>query len=130
LKHPEKEVSAQMKKNLDSLIPKYSISGQPGQEARPFSFQLTPVYGTFEDYLGVGMQNGAPADGRCKGTSLSSNFSPMINPMDLKTDSKPCKISETLKGWNGDSFKEVLKIVAPVDINIPENFPPEDLKKF
>ncbi len=129
LKHPEKEVSADMKKKLDSLVQKYSISDQPGQEARPFSFHLTPAYGTFEDYLGVGMQNGASADGRRKGTSLSSNFSPMISPMDLKADSKPRNISRALKGWNRDSFKEALKIVAPVDINIPENFPPEELEK-
>ena len=76
------------------------------------------------------MQNVASADGRRKRTSLSSNLTPMISPMDLKADSKPRKISETLEGWNGDSFKEVLKTVTLVDINIPENFPPGDLKKF
>jgi pyruvate-formate lyase len=34
-----------------------------------------------------------------------------------------------LEGWNGETFAEALKSVAPVDIDIPENFPLSDLEE-
>ena len=121
LSHPEKEVSREMKAMLDGIVHRYSLQG------RPFLFHLMPAYGTFEDYIGLGLQNGASADGRRKGTSLSSNFSPMPSPMDLPPDNKDRDIFRTLMGWNGPEFKDVLDIVAPVDIDIPENLPSQAL---
>jgi pyruvate-formate lyase len=127
LSQPEVAVSPEMKAQLDNLVKKYSLPAQEGQQARPFVFHLMPAYGTFEDYIGLGLQNGASADGRRKGSSLSSNFSPMSSPMDLAPDLTPRNIYEALKGWNGPAFKDVLKIVAPVDIDIREDLSPEVL---
>jgi autonomous glycyl radical cofactor GrcA len=131
LSDPETAVSPEMKAQLDNLVERYSLPDQklPGLESRPFIFHLMPAYGTFEDYLGLGLQNGASADGRRKGSSLSSNFSPMSSPMDLPPDFTPRDISKVLKGWNGSAFEDVLKIVAPVDIDIPEDTPHEVLIK-
>ncbi|TFH53716.1 MAG: hypothetical protein E4G89_00750 [Methanothrix sp.] len=129
LSDPESTVSPEMKAQLDNLVERYSLPAQDGQEARPFVFHLMPAYGTFEDYIGLSLQNGASADGRRKGSSLSSNFSPMSSPMDLPPDFTPRDISKVLKGWNGSAFEDVLKIVAPVDIDIPEDTLHEVLTK-
>jgi Dyp-type peroxidase family len=121
--NPEKAVSMEMRVLLDGIIKKYSIAAQNDRNGRPFVFHLVPAYGTFEDYIGLGLQNGASADGRRKGSSLSSNFSPMSSPMDLPPDLRPRDIFGVLEGWNGPAFEKVMKIVAPVDIDISENLP-------
>ena len=117
LRDPQHEVSVELKQKLIALQDKY------GRPERPFEFLFMPAFGTFEDYLGVGRGVAASADGRRKGSSLSSNFSPLPSPMDLPPDPRPRNIFQTLKGWNGATFAEALKSVAPVDIDIPEDFP-------
>ncbi len=125
---PEKEVSRAFAAGYERLKEKYRLPG------REFSFHLIPAFGTFEDYIGLGLSNGASADGRRKGGSLCSNFSPMSSPEDLPVQAGARDIFECLKGWNNDEFREALEIQAPLDINVPENFPLEDLvtllKKF
>jgi pyruvate-formate lyase/deferrochelatase/peroxidase EfeB len=123
LRDPAGEVSAKFKQKLDSLQDRY------GRAERPFEFLFMPAFGTFEDYLGVGRGVAASADGRRKGSTLSSNFSPLPSPMDLPPDARPRNVFTALKGWNGETFAEALKSVAPVDIDIPEDFPISDLEE-
>lgn len=101
---------------------KYSIP------KKKHEFNIIPAFGTFEDYIGIGMQNGASADGRRKASPLSSNMSPMAYPTDLPIPNKERDIKSSLKGWNNKEFKDALKIVVPLDINIPEDFPCEELE--
>lgn len=121
LENPKEEVSKAFALRLDQLKKKYVLPG------RKFVFHLIPAFGTFEDYVGLGLQNGASADGRRKGGSLSSNFSPMSTPLDLPPATGARDIVSSLEGWNNDDFKEALKIVCPLDINVPEDFPLESL---
>ena len=53
----------------------------------------------------------------------------MSTPIDLPISNETRDIISCLKGWNNENFKEALKIDAPVDINIPEDFSCESLKK-
>ncbi len=121
LDHPAREVSPEFEAMLKRVKEKYDL---PHKE---FVFQLTPAFGTFEDYIGVGLSNGATANGRRKGDSLSSNMSAMSSPLDLPPETGTRDFEICLKGWNNDSFQEVLKVVTPVDVNIPENTPVEGL---
>ncbi len=116
LEAPESSVSPEFAERLNALGRRYDLPG------RPFQFKLTPGFGTFEDYLGLGLAAGASADGRRKGATLSSNFSPMPSPSDLPPDRHPRNIFEALKGYNSSAFNEALNIFGPVDIDIPEDF--------
>jgi pyruvate-formate lyase/deferrochelatase/peroxidase EfeB len=93
----------------------------------PFAFKLTAGYGTFEDYLGMGLGAGASADGRRKGATLSSNMSPMPSPSDQPPDRRPRSIIQALKGYSSPAFEYARNIFAPVDIDIPEDFSEEAL---
>lgn len=120
LENPE-GVNKEFAANLKAVKDKYSLTH------KEFVFQLTPSFGTFEDYIGVGLSNGATADGRRKGSSLCSNMSPMSSPLDLPPQTEMRDLTECLKGWNNDAFQNVLKVITPVDINIPESTPEEKL---
>lgn len=124
LNEPEKQVSREFKALIESVSEKYSLPG------KKFAFNLTPAFGTFEDYIGLGLQNGASADGRRKGGSFSSNFSPNCTPNDLPVPDKTWDAFSCLKGWNGRSFDDVLKVCTPLDINIPEDFSLKSLEKL
>jgi pyruvate-formate lyase len=121
LENPEKAIGTDFKKTLDDIKKKYSSPGHPHK------FKLTPAFGTFEDYLGVSLSVGASADGRRKGKSFASNFSPMPSPCDLPPESKPREIFKALKGWNLEAFKYAHNFPTPVDINIREDFPLEKI---
>ncbi len=112
-------VSPQFRARLDALKQQYELP------QRPFAFKLTPGFGTFEDYLGLGLAAAASADGRRKGVTLSSNFSPMPSPEDSAPEARPRGIVEALKGWNHDSFAFAQNVPGPVDVNIAEDFPQE-----
>ncbi len=123
LEKPAEAVSPAFAKRLADVYKRYSLPD------RPFAFKLTPGYGTFEDYYGLGLSTGASADGRRKGATLSSNFSPMPSPSDLPPNPEPRDIFEALKGWNGPTSAYALNIAGPVDIDIPESTDKETLKK-
>jgi len=84
--NPKKYVGQEFADLINGIKKRYSLP------KRPFSFLVLPSYGTFEDYLGVGMGVGASADGRRKGATLSSNYSPMPSPSDMPPNPEPRNI--------------------------------------
>ncbi len=121
LEHPAEAVSPAFAQRLQDLQQRYSLP------ERPFAFKLTPAYGTFEDYYGLGLGTGASADGRRKAATLSSNFSPMPSPSDRPPEPRPRNIFEALRGWNGESFEYARNIPGPIDIDVREDFPQDVL---
>jgi pyruvate-formate lyase len=131
LEKPAESVSPEFAKRLQKLYKYYTHSGHS------FVFKLTPAYGTFEDYCGLGLGTGASADGRRMGSTLSSNFSPMPSPSDKSPSPAPRPIKRSLQGWNGGwmeckerkDFEYVLNIPGPVDIDIPESTEKDVIKE-
>ncbi len=122
LERPAEAVSPDFAERLRQLEDRYSLPGRPR-----FAFKLTPAYGTFEDYYGLGLGTGASADGRRKGATLSSNFSPMPSPSDRSPEPRPRDIFTALRGWNGGTFDLARNIPGPIDIDIREDFPKDVL---
>ncbi len=121
--NPKKYVGKEFADLLNGIKKRYSLP------KRSFSFLVLPSYGTFEDYLGVGLGVGASADGRRKGATLSSNYSPMPSPSDMPPNSEPRNIFDSLEGYNHQESDYALSRPGPVDIDIREDFPKEELKK-
>ena len=95
-----------------------------------FEFVVTPGIGTFEGYVGDGMPCGASADGRRNGTPIASDLSPTPAPQDLPPLPAFRNIYQAMKSYRSDAIEHGLSDAAPVDMNIPEDFPLEDLKTF
>lgn len=116
------------------------VQQQFGTQKRPFHWIITPGIATFEDYAGVGSYLGASADGRRNGQTVASDFSPMPSPLDFPVNKVNYPAEASLKSWaeggiNGSSgvFDPIgvdLSNGAPVDVNIEEDYPLEDLKKL
>ncbi|TXT39726.1 MAG: hypothetical protein FD135_1968 [Comamonadaceae bacterium] len=110
-------------KNYEVLKKKY------GSPEKPFAFTVTPGVGTFEDNLGLGVGMAASADGRLAGETIADDFSPAPSPCDMPVDSQPYNIFEALKDWNVPAINIGLSNAAPVDVNIREDFPLDELKE-
>ena len=95
-----------------------------------FEFVVTPGVGTFEGYVGDGLPCGASADGRRNGMPIASDLSPSPAPQDLPAAPAFRNIYQSLKSWQIDAIDKGLSNASPVDMNIAEDFPLEDLKKF
>lgn len=93
-------------------------------------FVVTPGIGTFEGYVGDGLDCGASADGRRNGMPIASDLSPTPSPQDLPPAPAFRNIYQALQSWRVDAIEYGLSNASPVDMNIPENFPLEDLKRF
>lgn len=96
---------------------------------RPFAFTVTPGIGTFEDNLGLGAGLNASADGRLVGETIADDFSAAPSPIDQPPQTKPYDIFQALRDWNTPPINTGLSNAAPVDVNIREDFPLDDLKK-
>ncbi|XP_072023345.1 probable dehydratase PflD [Amphiura filiformis] len=96
----------------------------------PFGFQIQPGVGNFENYVDFGYQNGASADGRRAGGSISSNLSPTPTPDDREpkqaTVQNPPGFCEVLSGYTGEGVN-CFSNGATSDFNIDENYPEADL---
>ena len=111
-----------------------------GTEDNPFQWIITPGIATFEDYAGVGSFLGASADGRRNGQTVASDFSPMPSPLDLPVTETGYPAIASLKSWAAGRTDGSAGIVdpigiglsngAPVDMNIDENYPFDDLKEL
>ncbi|WP_144394673.1 Dyp-type peroxidase [Pleionea sediminis] len=112
-----------VKKAYDNLKKKYSIKG------KPFEFTVTPGVGTFEDNLGLGVGMGASPDGRLAGEPIADDFCPAPSPSDMPPMSEPHDIYKGLDDWNVPSINYGLSNASPVDINIYEDFKPDDLQE-
>ena len=98
-----------------------------GTEERPFAFTVTPGVGTFEDNVGLGLGFGASPDGRLATQPVGEDFTAAPWPDDLPFNNQVSNPFETLKDWNVPSINHGLSNCAPIDLNIPENFPLKDL---
>jgi hypothetical protein len=108
-----------------TLAPKLEmIKKKYGQD---FEFVVTIGLGTFEGYTGVGAACGASADGRRKGMPLASDASPTPSPQDLPPKPAFCNIYGVMRSYRQDAVEWGLADTAPVDLNIPGDFPLEDL---
>ncbi len=110
-------------KGYEALKKKY------GTPDKPFAFTVTPGVGTFEDNLGLGVGMAASADGRLAGETIADDFSPAPSPCDMPPETQQYNIFEALKDWNVPSINIGLANAAPVDVNIHEDFPLDDLKE-
>lgn len=111
-----------------TLAPKLeTIRKKYGQD---FEFVVTIGAGTFEGYTGVGAACGASADGRRKGMPVASDTSPAPSPQDLLPQSALRNIYGVMKSYRQDAVEYGIADCAPVDLNIPEDFPLKDLQQF
>ncbi|KAK3683448.1 hypothetical protein B0T22DRAFT_500972 [Podospora appendiculata] len=95
-----------------------------------FDFIVCPGIGTFEGYVGDGVPCGASADGRRSGMPIASDLSPAPAPQDLPPNPAFRNIYQAMKSVRFNSIEEGLSNASPVDMNIPETFPLEDLARF
>ena len=111
-----------------ALAPKLEmIKKKFGQD---FDFVVTIGTGTFEGYTGIGAACGASADGRRKGMPTASDASPAPSPQDLPPQPIFHNIYGVMKSYRQDAVEYGIADAAPVDLNIPEDFPLEDLQRF
>lgn len=110
-------------KNYEALKKKY------GTTEKPFAFTVTPGVGTFEDNLGLGVGMAASADGRLAGETIADDFSASPSPCDMPPDTAPIDIFAALKDWNVPAIGIGLSNAAPVDVNVREDFPLDDMKE-
>jgi len=115
---------SKIKKGYDAIKEKYSVDGSK------FVFSVTPGVGTFEDNVGLGEGMGASADGRLSGEAIANDFSAQPCPVDAPPSTEINDAFACLKDWNTDPINFGVSNAAPVDLNIREDFPLDDLKKL
>ncbi|KAH6871544.1 pyruvate formate lyase-domain-containing protein [Thelonectria olida] len=114
--------------NSPALKPQFdAIAKAHGEDLK---FVITPGIGTFEGYVGDGEPCGASADGRRNGMPIASDLSPTPAAQDLPPHPAFRNIYQAMKSYEADSVTCGLSNASPVDMNIDEAFPLEDLKKF
>jgi len=113
-----------IKKGYDAIKEKYSVDGSK------FVFSITPGVGTFEDNIGLGAGMGASADGRLSGEATGDDFSPAPSPIDAPPSTEIHDVFSCLKNWNTDPINFGIANASPVDINVREDFPLNDMKKL
>ncbi|XP_066285311.1 (2S)-3-sulfopropanediol dehydratase-like [Branchiostoma lanceolatum] len=97
---------------------------------RPFGFVALTGIGTFEAYVGYGLNNGASADGRRSGQPIASDLSPAPVPQDLPASPDSCNIYKALECWNLDVINIGMSCGSEVDLMIREDFPLDKLADF
>jgi Dyp-type peroxidase family len=120
---------------LQGLQQKYSVKGAP------WRLHLQVGVGTFEAYVGDALGSGASPCGRRNGQPFPSDFSPTPVPQDLPPiaqdpaarnvvagTNRP--IYTAMKSWNQEAINIEFSNAAPVDLNIREDFPQEELVEF
>ncbi|KAI2633412.1 pyruvate formate lyase-domain-containing protein [Xylaria nigripes] len=110
-----------LKKPLDRIRAQY------GED---FQFIVTPGAGTFEGYVGDGIPCGASADGRRATMPVASDMSPVPDPQDLPPAPVLRDIYKGPESYAYEAVENRISSAAPVDMNIPENFPLKRLEQF
>ncbi|KAI0811818.1 pyruvate formate lyase-domain-containing protein [Xylaria sp. FL0064] len=110
-----------LKNVLDNIYKKY------GED---FEFLVTPGIGTFEGYVGDGIPYGATADGRRNGMPIAGDLSPVPGPQDLPASPVHRNIYKAMESYKNDAVEIGISNAAPVDMNIPEDFPLDKLQQF
>ncbi|WP_051227503.1 Dyp-type peroxidase [Oceanospirillum beijerinckii] len=94
---------------------------------RKFEFVVTPGVGTFEDNLGLGSGMGASPDGRLAGDPIADDFCAAPSPADQPPKTEAYDIYQCLQDWNIEAINVGLSNAAPIDLNIKEDFPVDEL---
>lgn len=115
-----RDPSPALKPTLDSIAQNYG----------GFEFVVTPGIGTFEGYVGDGAVCGASADGRRNGMPVASDLSPSPAAQDLPASPAFRNIYQAMTSWQAESIELGLSNASPVDMNIEESFPLDDLRAF
>ncbi|KAI0534462.1 pyruvate formate lyase-domain-containing protein [Xylaria digitata] len=110
-----------LKNVLDSIYKKY------GED---FEWVVTPGVGTFEGFVGDGLTCGASADGRRSGMPIASDMSPVPGPQDLPPAPVHRNIYRAMESYKHSAVEIGISNAAPVDMNIPEDFPLDRLQQF
>ncbi|KAF2466088.1 dyp-type peroxidase family protein [Lindgomyces ingoldianus] len=97
---------------------------------KDFEFVVTPGIGTFEGYVGDGIPYGASADGRRNGMPIASDLSPVPAPQDLPPNPAFRNIYQSMRSVKNDAAEYGMSNASPVDMNITEDFPEDELKAF
>ncbi|HZG52283.1 MAG TPA: pyruvate formate lyase family protein [Pyrinomonadaceae bacterium] len=113
------------------------LSERYGSAKRPFVIHLAPGVGTFEQYVFSGSFNGASADGRRASGPIGSDLSPAPVPQDLPATIDNGGSTRHARAYTLDAgLRSYANPVmtrfgdgAPVDYNLPEDFPLKDLVK-
>ncbi|MCV6636663.1 pyruvate formate lyase family protein [Candidatus Albibeggiatoa sp. nov. NOAA] len=120
----EKKGLPSIKKAYRALKKKYAIEG------REFAFSVTPGVGTFEDNVGLGLDMGASADGRLAGTPIADDFSTAPSPANEFSQTTSYDVYQCLQDWNIPAINIGLSNIAPVDLNIKEDFQFDDMEQL
>ncbi|MDJ0628958.1 MAG: Dyp-type peroxidase [Rhodobacter sp.] len=102
---------------------------------------MAPGVGTFEEYVGAGQNSAASADGRRFMQPYPSDMSPTPVPQDLAAipqaedaeQPRPYSYREiyrAMASWDDPRIYERFSNASPVDLNIREDFPEEELVRF
>lgn len=113
-----------IKKGYDAIKQTYDRPGQP------FAFVVTPGVGTFEDNVGLGMTTGASANGRRNGQTFAADMTAMPLPADLPFVPRRAPAFKALQDYNLEAINHGIANAAPVDMNIPEDFPLDRLTEL
>ncbi|XP_035683870.1 probable dehydratase PflD [Branchiostoma floridae] len=119
-----------VKETFERLEKEYYIPGDPDNPERRFGFVVLPGIGTFEAYVGYGLNSAASADGRRSGQPIASDLSPAPVPQDLPANPDSCDIYKALKCWDIERINLGLSCGSEVDLMILEDFPLDKLTEF
>lgn len=121
--------------NSEIFVQRYrQLQNKYKSDDHDFDILLVPGVGTFEQYLFSGTFLGASADGRRSGDPIASDLSPAPVHRDAPVIPSSGFMRHSRVGNLGDSFRSYadssmsrLGDGAPVDYNLPEDFPLEKL---
>lgn len=108
---------------------------------RPWKLTLQVGVGTFEAYVGDALASHASPNGRLSGQPFPSDFSPTPLPQDLppiaQDPDAPNRVAGAnrpiytgMSSWNAEAVYHKVSNAAPVDLNVREDFPVEDLAEL
>ncbi|MCA1441979.1 pyruvate formate lyase family protein [Ensifer sp. IC4062] len=121
----EAQIDRDRRQQLDRLA-------EYGSEDYPFVLNIAPGVGTFEQYVFSGSFNGASADGRRSRAPIASDLSPAPIPNDMNVLNDKCEharqfsLTDSLRSYRHKVMTQYGD-GAPVDYNLPENYPPQRL---
>jgi pyruvate-formate lyase len=115
------------------------LQKQYGTPAVPFRMNIAPGVGTFEQYVFSGSFIGASADGRRSTMPIASDLSPAPVPSDrpatvreasgASRHARVFSLNNSLRSYANPVMKH-FGDGAPIDYNIREDFPVQDLAKL
>ncbi len=120
---------------LQGLEQKYSLPD------RPWKLTLQVGVGTFEAYVGDALGSNASPCGRLSAQPFPSDFSPTPIPQDMppvaQDPAAPNPVAganrpiyTAMESWNDPAIYHRISNAAPVDLNVREDFPVEEIEEL